>query len=532
MVPTDRPYQKRTFEAIRAAVRAGHRRILCVLPTGAGKGFMGARLMQLSAEKGNRSIFFGDQRELIYQIDNQLNRLGVPSSVLMSGVKNEYESADDYGASTMCLSCAKDTLWSRAVKRGSMEMPPADVIHVDEAHKSIAKTWAAVTGQYQDAIVIGWTATPCRTDGRGMGDQYDTLIVAATYRELQQSGWLVPVKIFAPSRPDLEKLKVSRGDYNKSDLESRMNRDEMVGCIVSEWRKNADDRQTVAFSAGVKHSIHIRNEFRKIGVTAEHIDGKMPKSERDDIIGRVKDGLVRVFTNYGIAHTGVDIPQWKYMICARPTKSLLLTRQMAGRIQRPIEGHDHCVIQDHSDNYVVFSKSHGFPDEDIEWTLDAKEKQPEKKKSDIKRCSKCHRVYSGSRCPNCGRDPYACEECGVKYRGPHCPKCGHVPEKRGEEILMNSGELQELERRRANKNATPMDKQTTWDECLGWAIGTGKIVGAAAHRYKDVYGVFPNNSIENVPRSSQWKMNARTFYNKVVKPEKEAAKRESEMALF
>jgi superfamily II DNA or RNA helicase len=37
----DRPYQSRTFDAIRNAIRGGKRRILVVLPTGAGKGYMG-----------------------------------------------------------------------------------------------------------------------------------------------------------------------------------------------------------------------------------------------------------------------------------------------------------------------------------------------------------------------------------------------------------------------------------------------------------------------------------------------------------
>lgn len=503
---SDRPYQSRTFDAIRNAIRRGKRRILVVLPTGAGKGYMAARLMQRSSEKGLRSIFFAAQRELIYQINAQLSRLHVPSSVIMAGVTEEYESSEQFIDSALCMSCAKDTLWSRAFKRGKMQIPSAEVIHVDEAHGSLAKTWEAIGKHYQDtAWEIGWTATPCRTDGRGLGDRYDELIIAATYAELQESGWLVPVRIFAPNRPDLKRLKVSRGDYHKTALEQRMNRDEMVGCIVTEWRKNSDGRQTVVFAAGVQHSIHIRNEFRRIGVTAEHLDGKMPKNERDEIMGRVRDGECIVLCNYGVAHTGVDVPAWKYMVCARPTKSFSLWRQMGGRIQRPLSGHDHCMIQDHSDNALVF----GFPDEDVEWTLDTTETIQDRKAKKDREQKKA--------------DPYRCEACTTMYRGPQCPKCGHRPAQKGKDVQMSKGALEELERAKANKAATQMDKQKAWDECLGWAIGTNRKVGAAAHRYKNQFGVFPNNSLENVPRSSQWKMDARDFYRKVVKPEKEAA---------
>jgi hypothetical protein len=73
-----------------------------------------------------------------------------------------------------------------------------------------------------------------------------------------------------------------------------------------------------------------------------------------------------------------------------------------------------------------------------------------------------------------------------------------------------------------------MDKQRFWDEVLGWAIGTNKKVGAAAHRYKDKYGVFPPHFIQNVPRSSQWRMQAREFYRCVVKPQQAALRKELE----
>jgi DNA repair protein RadD len=388
----------------------------------------------------------------------------------------------------------------------------ANGLLVHNCHGSLATTWTAIGKRYENAYEIGWTATPCRTDGRGLGDRYDCLIQAATYAELQRDGHLVPVRAFAPSRPDLARLKISRGDYSKGDLEKRLDRSEMVGSIVDEWRKNAEGRQTVLFAAGVQHSIHCRNEFRKIGVSAEHIDGKMPTTERDEVMQAVREGDVRVLTNYGVAHTGVDVPQWKYLICARPTKSFSLWRQMGGRPQRPYPGHDHCVIQDHSDNCLVF----GYPDEDVDWTLDTTEKIQERKAAADREKKKS--------------DPFCCDSCKTVYRGPQCPKCGHKPEKRGSEVKMTKGELRELERKKANRAATTMDKQKAWDECLGWAVGTKKLVGAAAHRYRNQFGVFPNNSLQNVPRNSQWQMPAQDFYRQVVKPAKEAAASEYETA--
>ncbi len=811
----DRPYQTRTIEAIRKQIGLGKRRILVAAPTGCGKGYIASRVMEMCREKGSPNVFFAAQRELIYQLQAQLDRLTVPSRVIMAGVKDEFHSYDE--ADTDCWLVAKDTLNARAFQRSKIAPPAAKLIQVDEAHQSLADVYQAIMGHYSDSIVLGWTATPCRTDGRGLGEYFDCMIQAVTYSELQKDGWLVPVRVFAPDRPDLKGMKVSRGDYAKGQLEKRMNRDEMVGSIIEEWKKNANDRQTVVFASGVQHSIHIRNEFLKIGVPCEHIDGKMKTDQREEVMAGVRDGSTTVVCNYGVMTTGVDVPSLKYMVCARPTKSFLLWRQMGGRIQRPADGHDHCCIargslvltdrgnvpiedvklddlvwdgvdfvshygilykgtqtaimysgltatpdhkvltdegwktiaaaagrnkrlvrgsigrtpvrvsdhsnphdsrprctdgsrsgllamwgtfvdslsqlgaaatsglqmlpsglgrtlprmalstrcppipsmhrperhwifalrragnrvsfqdslrgcvldsgtswnskeepeyhdrpdkqqwalragqsamgnsqpanekprtvhskkftvsqipcrvpgrgirqklsrsaissglnsstdcgtmavevfdivncgprsrfcvngvivanciQDHSDNALHF----GFPDEDVEWSLAAKDRAQDLPRTERNSVETDELTV---------KDPYACEKCGAKYRGPHCPACGHIPQRSGKEVGMSKGDLKELERSKCNAAATPMDKQKTWDECLGWAVGTNKKVGAAAWRYKDKYGVFPNSRIQNTPRNSQWQMMARDFYREVIKPAKEQNKKE--FALF
>ena len=63
-----------------------------------------------------------------------------------------------------------------------------------------------------------------------------------------------------------------------------MDKDKLVGDIVTHWFKYGERRKTVAFACGVGHSIHIRDEFRRAGVRAEHIDGQTPMDERDAIL--------------------------------------------------------------------------------------------------------------------------------------------------------------------------------------------------------------------------------------------------------
>jgi len=505
----DRPYQTKLFTDVRRAIVQGHRKILVVLPTGGGKGYLAARMLEMAANKGNDSIFFAAQRELIFQLANQLKKLGLPSTTMMAGVENEYESGQDFMAASMVRLIAKDTLWSRGFKRKSIQIPPAKIVHYDEAHGSLAKTTQVMLDHFGESIIIGWTATPCRSDNKPLGSFYDVMVKGASYKELQDDGFLVPCRVIAPDRPDLKGISSARGDYAKLALEKRMNRDEMVGNIVEEWMKHADKRSTVCFAAGVAHSLHIRDQFISEGISAEHVDGKTEDTEREDIMGRVADGTTTILCNYGIATTGVDIPRLKYMICARPTKSFGLWRQMGGRIQRPFIGHDHCMIQDHSDNCLIF----GYPDEDVDWEIDGEADQAkahaEKKKKEEK-----------------GSDPIRCEKCHATYRGPFCPACGHKNERRGEKIDMTKEELKELDRKKANKEATVQDKQKFWDECLGWCVGKRIKLGAAAHRYKERFGVWPGKNIQNVPSNLQWQMTASDYYMDIVKPRKEKAKAE------
>jgi hypothetical protein len=170
---------------------------------------------------------------------------------------------------------------------------------------------------------------------------------------------------------------------------------------------------------------------------------------------------------------------------------------MAGRLQRPWDGKTDALLLDHAGAV----HRHGFPDEDVEWELsesvnvqEAIEKQRELKPE---------------------REPIVCPEChAVRQGGRECPHCGHVAQRQGKQEKHVQGELVEITRQqaKANREARVDDKQKFWDECLGWAIGTGKKVGAAGHRYRQKYGVWPANGIKRVPRSSQWRLSAKAFY--------------------
>ena len=149
--------------------------------------------------------------------------------------------------------------------------------------------------------------------------------------------------------PDLKGVRtLDTGDYSPSELEERMNTNVLVGGILEHWFKLGENRPTIGFTSGVKHPVHLRDEFRAAGVAAEHIDAKTPIEERKRIIAEFQAGSVKVLCNCMIFTEGFDEPSASCLILARPTKLLTMYRQMVGRVLRPHPGKGDAIILDHS----------------------------------------------------------------------------------------------------------------------------------------------------------------------------------------
>ncbi len=471
-----RKYQDKAIDDLRQAIRAGSRNPLLVAPTGSGKTVIAAQLVK-SAVKKNRSVMFlAHRRELVNQCADKLEKFGVDHGIIMSG---EYL----YGAAD-CQVASIDTLRARCISTDRLPLPRADVLIIDEAHRSLAATYLKIIEAYPNAIVIGLTATPIRSDQKGLAHVYDSMIQCPTVQALTDLGHLVPAKTFAPTIPDLTGIKIRGGDYDERELARAMNRRELVGDIIEHWFRLARDRPTVVFASSVKHSISLRDEFIKQGVRVVHVDGETPLPERNQMIRDLKSGAVQVICNYGVLTEGFDEPSLAACVLARPTKNLGLYLQMAGRTLRPSDGKENTIIIDHSGGVY----EHGFVADDHQWVLEegrALKTTNEERQKDLDE-----------------KNPITCVMCATVYTGQiNCPHCGHVPVKRGEHVESRSGDLMEVraeKRKTAKKRVFTMDEKREWFRMLcGHAMNKKKTQGWVAHTYKSKFGVWPNSFNED-----------------------------------
>ena len=497
MTYTLRPYQERGVVDLRAAVReigtnGVFPRIILCAATGSGKTVIACHLIELALGKGASILFLTHRRELIFQCAGKLSENGVDHGIILAGHPRS--------PAARVQIASKDTLYSRAIRREIMILPPARLVVVDECHRSMAPTFLDIMKNYPDAVILGLTATPARKDGKALGEFWQRIVNVASYAELIECGALVPTRVWAPTKPNLEHVNIIGGDYNEKQLAVAMNKARLVGSIFHTWEKLAKTRPTVIFASGVDHSRHIQKRFEAEGIRCEHLDGKTDLEARREILERLHRGEIDVLTNCAVCTEGWDEPRVSCVVIARPTKSLVLYRQMSGRAMRPFEGKSDCLVIDHSG--CVYE--HGFPDDDCDWDLETHSKKAREK-------GKAERQDRATICPECKY---------VYHEEPECPNCGEPrPERKPRYVRMKPGELREIERRNAYGESTHEQRQKAWEDAVGVAIGRNQKIGAALHIYRNRYGQLPWNaspSLRFIPRGADWQLSAREFYRKVI----------------
>ena len=452
-----RPYQQSAIRRVIDAIVTGCKQMIIRAPTGAGKTIIAARIIYGAEAKKTRVLFLAHRTELITQCSQKLDDLGVFHGIVKPGF-NPQMTARVHVASVATL-----------VNR---QFPAPDIIIIDEAHHARAASYEKIVARYPNAILLGLTATPARTDGKGLGKLFKRIINVTNYTDLISEGYLVPFRIFEPTKIDFTGVKTVAGDFNKKQAAERMAKSKIHGDILEQWKDKASDRSTILFAASVADSRKYLEEFRAVGVVAEHVDGTTPDDERKAIFDGFRAGRIQLLCNVGVATEGTDLPIASCIILANPTRSLVLHHQMVGRGLRPNDGKEDCIILDHVGNHSRL----GWIDDEIEWTLDcnksAKNLTREGPKAQpIRTCPKCYMSLRGG--------------------SPKCERCGHEFIKQGRELQTVAGELKEAVRT-PKSYGTTKDPLTFFVEKLLHGEKNGYRPGWAAVQFKVVFGKFPD----------------------------------------
>lgn len=357
-----REYQITGIQAIAAGLAAKNH-VLYQLPTGGGKSVVLSEVVRLYRKFNpmKRTIILAHRKELIRQLHHTLGDAGMTSWPLYGGIEKRPDHMIQVASVQTLRSCK------------SAEMPHnVGLIITDECHHGTSDSYRHVFDYYPDSLRLGVTATPCRGDGKPLADVFDHLILGPSVSKLIADGYLCEYDYYRGKSPDLRGIKQTAGDYNLKQLGDAVDNTVLMGDIIQAWQKYALGKRTVVFAVNVEHSLQLRDRFRAIGVACEHLDGKTPAIERDQVLSRFSHGETLVLTNVGIISEGFDVPAIECVQMARPTKSLVLYLQCLGRALR-IDGDKRATILDHGNCYEEF----GLPCEDRKWSLEGKVKNKE-----------------------------------------------------------------------------------------------------------------------------------------------------------
>lgn len=470
-----RPYQEATLEKLADLTAKGVRAPLIVAPTGAGKTVIAAAIIQRAPM--DRVLFLAPRRELIHQTNRKLEEIGVAHGIILAGDKRQ-------SLYSRVQIASRDTLISRALRSKKITLPPFDRIIIDEAHIGLSERFKALLALWPTAQLIGLTATPCRSDGKALGQLYDEIIEVSTYQELTDLGYLVSARYFSVSEPDLRRVRTTAGEYNPKDLDGVMNRTELVGDIVEHWLRHASDRRTVVFATSIAHSVALCKEFLLHGVSAEHVDALTPHGLREEIFNRFRSGVTQVLTNCTLASVGFDLPELDCVVFARPTKSLGLYLQMLGRGLRPftysngalsVAKHS-CLVLDHAGN----THRHGFATDQRYWTLHGKFAIDEARTREAGKADAAEKPKVRLTCPVCR---YVFES------SRQCPNCNYWFPSKAKTLATIEGELVEIGPLTAKPSAE--QRMHFYLELAGYGELKGYAAGWAGKSYEEKFGERP-----------------------------------------
>ena len=331
-----RPYQQEARESIQREWENGNKKTLLVLPTGCGKTIVFSKVIEDRVRKGERVLVLSHRSELLEQASDKLKQ--------STGLNTATEKAEEtsIGSWFRVVVGSVQTL-QRDKRLRKFAKDHFDTIVVDEAHHCISDGYQRVLGHFDQANVLGVTATPDRGDMRNLGTYFQSLAYEYTLPKAIKEGYLSKIKALTiPLTLDLSGVGTQAGDFKSSDLSSAL--DPYLYQIADEMAKQCQDRKTVVFLPLVKTSQKFRDILNERGFKAAEVNGE--SKDRAEVLKDFEDGKYNVLCNSMLLTEGWDCPSVDCVVVLRPTKVRALYSQMVGRGTRLFPGKEELLLLD------------------------------------------------------------------------------------------------------------------------------------------------------------------------------------------
>lgn len=369
-----RYYQRDALDALYDYWRNGGGNGLIVLPTGAGKALVIAKLIEelLASYPDMRILNVTHSAPLVGQ--NYQEFLGLlpfaPAGIYSAGLGRR-------DARAQVLFCGIQSVWNKVELIGDIDLVVVDEAHAisRNANTQYGKFFKAVRERNPDSRTCGTTATDYRMDSGRLTDDlddeaptvdpdatgdidilppakfklFDDVVYEIGIGELIEKGYLTRLTSQrTTSKIDLKGIGTRGGDYIPGQVSEAAER--IIEAAVAEDIVLSEGRRAgLFFSTSKENANHVAEALRRHGRTCAVLTSDN-SHETDKIFKAFRAGEVWAISSVSMITTGTNFPFVDFISLILSTKSPGKLVQILGRGTRNCDGKVDCLIADHGRN--------------------------------------------------------------------------------------------------------------------------------------------------------------------------------------
>lgn len=350
------PFQQKMLDDLEVErLTHGRHRNLLIAATGSGKTVMAAldykRLRE--ADPKRRLLFIAHTKEILEQARATF------AQVLKDPDFGELLVDGNVPRSNLHVFASIQSLSS---KKRFQEFSPKhfEVVIIDEFHHAEARTYRQVIDHFEPQEFLGLTATPERSDGVRVQDEFFDGRVASELRlwDALDQEILTPFSYFGIfDDVDYKNLTWSGGKYESRSLSKLLTGNEVRARLIVQQLKSKfgdlSQLKAIAFCVSVEHARFMEEFLTQQGLSVRCVLGETGAASRAESIRQFRTGEIQILLAVDVFNEGFDAPDANAILMLRPTESPLIFLQQLGRGLRKSANKESVLVLDFVGNHRV-----------------------------------------------------------------------------------------------------------------------------------------------------------------------------------